>query len=479
MPDLIYRSKDRKRLARQFSESVRDMPYVSLGFALYWMMTVLFLYSPFLFDAQNDEMFALPPVGTVTAIISVVVYFICAPQYKKFSALDGKKAFFPLLAAGMTLGAMSFSLAVSGAFSSDFSTFLSISGLALLGATTALACLEFGRIFALIGPRKVLFHGTIALLLGSIGALLVVPLPRLYASIVLALLPIPLVACIAKSAHVFPRARVFEQGTSEPAHVPRRFLVTSAIQGLCLGAMHNLLAGLTAESASLSALGFCIGAGLLLFTAIVIMQDFNTLFYRVGFPIMAAGFFVVGAFPGSLLAGSVFLDAGYCYQYLISCCLCAYLAKSLDQSPIWIIGTSTGCLLAGQLAGSALEFMVDDGTFVATALAFALPLSALYLYSTRNMVSGWGSIRPGDAEPVSDPSDEACRIIAGENGITKRELDVLVLLARGHTRKEISERLHLSEETIKTHTGKIYQKLAVHSKRELIALVEKQSDAMS
>ena len=48
----------------------------------------------------------------------------------------------------------------------------------------------------------------------------------------------------------------------------------------------------------------------------------------------------------------------------------------------------------------------------------------------------------------------------------------MTLLVKGHTRKEISEELHLSEETIKSHTSNVYQKTSVHSKRELARLVE-------
>ena len=479
MPNLVYHTEDRRRLIRQFNESIRSMPYLSIAFGLYWMMTVLFLYSPFLFDTHGISDFAPPSIGAITALASVATYFLCASRFRGFSAIDGKPWFFPSLGISMTFGAACFALSIAGLFSTDFCAFLAMTGLVVLGATTSLACLEFGRIFALIGQRRVLFHGTVALLSGSVGALFVAPMPPIVAAIVLALLPAPMVACISKSASKFPRARILNQGTDSTVHVPRRFLITSAVQGLALGVMHNLLSDLTASSASLSSFGLCIGAILLMFTAVVVMQDFNTLFYRVGFPIMAIGFFITSLSPSSPIVGSVFLDAGYCYQYLLSCCLCAYLARSFDQSPIWIIGTSTGCLLAGQLAGGLLASFVDDTGISAFMLAFALPLSALYLFSTRNMASGWGAIRPGDAESASDATEEACRIVGSENGITKRELDVLILLARGKTRKEISTELHLSEETIKTHTGKIYQKLSVHSKHELMTKISQRSESLS
>jgi DNA-binding NarL/FixJ family response regulator len=53
--------------------------------------------------------------------------------------------------------------------------------------------------------------------------------------------------------------------------------------------------------------------------------------------------------------------------------------------------------------------------------------------------------------------------------ITRREQDVLRLMAQGHTNETIAETLFLSENTIRNHIASIYAKLGVHSYREAIA----------
>lgn len=56
-------------------------------------------------------------------------------------------------------------------------------------------------------------------------------------------------------------------------------------------------------------------------------------------------------------------------------------------------------------------------------------------------------------------------------GHTPREAQVFALLVQGRSRVFIQEELGLSDSTIKAHASHVYQKLGVHSKRELISLV--------
>lgn len=219
-------------------------------------------------------------------------------------------------------------------------------------------------------------------------------------------------------------------------------------------------------------MGFLCGIVLLFVAAEIIGFDFNTLFYRIGFPLMAIGFFMAGTFGNAFSLGGFALDAGYGYQYLVSCALCAYLARDFEQSPAWIISVSTGCLLGGQMVGEALAATGLDNVQIASSCALLLLLSALVLLSNRDIESGWGSIRPAKEPAPADPVAKACASLANEYGLSKREVDVVMLIAKGHTRKSIGSELHLAEETVKTHVAKIYQKLLIHSKQELVDMVE-------
>jgi two-component system, NarL family, response regulator NreC len=60
-------------------------------------------------------------------------------------------------------------------------------------------------------------------------------------------------------------------------------------------------------------------------------------------------------------------------------------------------------------------------------------------------------------EPAGPPGD-----------LTERELDVLRLIALGHTNNEIAERLYLSVRTVETHRAHIQQKLGASTRAELV-----------
>ncbi|MFR4999090.1 MAG: response regulator transcription factor [Slackia sp.] len=65
-----------------------------------------------------------------------------------------------------------------------------------------------------------------------------------------------------------------------------------------------------------------------------------------------------------------------------------------------------------------------------------------------------------------------CDGIAEQAGFTPREREVFVLVARGKTNAAVAEELVVSENTVKFHIKSIYQKLGIHSKAEVAALVE-------
>lgn len=68
-------------------------------------------------------------------------------------------------------------------------------------------------------------------------------------------------------------------------------------------------------------------------------------------------------------------------------------------------------------------------------------------------IGGW-AMRP-KLQAGFEPNDAA----AEQLGITRREREVLGLLAAGQSNKEIARKLGLSPNTVKTHIARLYEKL--------------------
>jgi DNA-binding CsgD family transcriptional regulator len=58
------------------------------------------------------------------------------------------------------------------------------------------------------------------------------------------------------------------------------------------------------------------------------------------------------------------------------------------------------------------------------------------------------------------------------HGITPRELDILEAIAAGPSNWEIAERLYVSENTVKTHTARLFDKLSAHRRTQAVQLAK-------
>jgi ATP/maltotriose-dependent transcriptional regulator MalT len=55
-------------------------------------------------------------------------------------------------------------------------------------------------------------------------------------------------------------------------------------------------------------------------------------------------------------------------------------------------------------------------------------------------------------------------------GITPRELEILELIAQGLSNREIAEKLYVSENTVKTHSSRVFDKLGAKRRTQAVLL---------
>jgi DNA-binding CsgD family transcriptional regulator len=183
----------------------------------------------------------------------------------------------------------------------------------------------------------------------------------------------------------------------------------------------------------------------------------------------------------SILVVQLFLD----YDALIL----IFAAAGLD-SILVVVLISSSCTASPALFVSGKHFCRNLALFFASLLISgslgrlfdlrkesSLMMSAVLLVAVCALVA-FTNLRTGLGRETQTNSDDAfvriCEALSANAGLSTREHQVFVRLVRGHTIKSIAETFTLSTSTIKSQISSIYSKLGVHSRQELINLVEKQ-----
>lgn len=136
-------------------------------------------------------------------------------------------------------------------------------------------------------------------------------------------------------------------------------------------------------------------------------------------------------------------------------------------------------MLAGWIGGGTLRFL-GNGSFTVLATTIAGILIALLvgtLVFTDKSIDDLKTISFGRAmleKAESMPArDQIIAVFAKQNGLSKRETEVLDYLLAGRTTQYISEKLFISDSTARSHVHKIYQKTESHTRMELIDSFER------
>lgn len=83
--------------------------------------------------------------------------------------------------------------------------------------------------------------------------------------------------------------------------------------------------------------------------------------------------------------------------------------------------------------------------------------------------------RPSPSEDfgtIKDRLSKQCFVLKDRFALSSRETEVMELIARGHSVVTVAEKLVISENTVRTHSKHIYTKLDIHSRQELLDLLE-------
>lgn len=114
--------------------------------------------------------------------------------------------------------------------------------------------------------------------------------------------------------------------------------------------------------------------------------------------------------------------------------------------------------------------LVDSFLINTALMVAAVSLLILSIRTNENLGS---ASQKNDQHSVSyvDFIDERCESVAGDRGLTPRELEVLQFICKGRSKHYISDRLFISENTVRYHTKNLYIKLGVNNRQDLLSLI--------
>lgn len=245
--------------------------------------------------------------------------------------------------------------------------------------------------------------------------------------------------------------------------------------------------------------------------------------FRIIVPAIALGMlFIPSVMRGGGILSMFFLVVSYmCFEMLLWTFF-GELSQRFNLSPIFVFGFGRGIAALFSLVGSAVPLMqgilqetFEVGPAMLTLVVMAVIMFAYCLLPNENDISKLVTTCPlvqavdagkyidaaasqslqnalKDAEEQARQVEQAalaaersmgsgngrrwfkesCEAVAGRYLLSRRETEVLFLLAKGYNSAYIQEKLYISEGTAKTHIRHIYRKLDIHNQQELMRIVE-------
>jgi DNA-binding CsgD family transcriptional regulator len=467
---------------RMLVSACRARPFLFAAFTLYkfWIIAVYqeSLISP---SCGIGEMRSLPFwIGLL--MLSAIICSCVAANFKSTNVLFRQPWYLWIVATFMFIGAVFLFIWMGTTFEAQETAWL-VYGLAMLFLSLGTIGLhiELGRVFGFLGMRQTILYNILCLLFGMALIVIVSYVPLSFRWGILTVTPFILIGLLKKGMAALSVAKIYCEEHEEELHIPYRFMVTSLLQGISFGVVCGILFSLDNPAFGVAESAICvsIAVALVAFTTLVLKLDFNRLIYQIGFLMLAFGLF---SFPLSRVFGVVGIMcqmAGYFYLDLVLWALGSYLIKNRRQPATWVASCPTAALMTGRTIGGLMASLglqspviSENIQIYASGMALFFVAAALFLTNKQNLRHGWGFIQPSSYEE-SDLEQQTCAYIAQEHGLTKREGEIMLLMAQGATRRDISESLYVASNTVKTHIHGIYRKLGVHSQEDMMRLVNR------
>lgn len=203
--------------------------------------------------------------------------------------------------------------------------------------------------------------------------------------------------------------------------------------------------------------------------------------YMVIFPVFATGLLLLPLMNTTYQI----VFASVTFAFFLACLLLIMyqsieMSKSFDIAPVTIFAVfnSTAYLTMGigTFLGTRLlvnnDFSFSMLSVVALFLVYILVMAETIIgrFKDKGLVNPTETIDFGSIG--TDSMKGYCEVFSRYSDFSKREMEVLLLLAKGRDVPFISETLFISKNTVRTHIKNIYRKTNTHNRQELLSKIE-------
>lgn len=235
--------------------------------------------------------------------------------------------------------------------------------------------------------------------------------------------------------------------------------------------------------------------------------------FHVLFPVVTTAFIalpVLGSPYLEILSAALY--ALYSCVVILTMVQCAQAARDRSVNPVFVYGFVAGVMYAlhdvgfvfGSYAQTAGPFGMEP--LAATSLVAVYMLGIMFFLAQGGLkaalspnhlqagrielvltnarghrnrptakgvdIGSIGSEGTGPSEPIyADKIAKQCALLQAHFKLSNREIEIVDAVARGYTVGAIAQQFSVSENTVRTHMKRLYSKLDIHKKQQLVELV--------
>lgn len=364
---------------------------------------------------------------------------------------------------------------------------LVITGIIFTGLGNAALTISWGVLWSGVDVDRIGLHIVVSNLFAGCVYLAVSPLPSIVQILIIIILPICSAATLILSDNEPPRKHPVTSQRSGP--MLAKALVAICVFAFAFGIGRAYFSPANAASfasvQTFSILGECmLSVAILAAVLTVPKQKIPIRLYRLTTPLMAIGFAFLPFLPDNYkwVSFSAILCGFHSFEGLVWLLQPEFALNTKSHKFVvfgWgkslqyffgFIGVTCGFLILA----SGAQFDDHFSALCVTVCALLIIVSTYVFteYDLRLFIEPRNVIAKRELGNNALLHDKA----ADKYGLSTREKEVVILLEKGKSAPVIAEVLFISKSTVKTHMRHIYEKMQVHSKQELLSLLESEQE---